>query len=350
MLNRLKKEGNPLIDGEQATFVWVGENPPLLFGDFNDWRIETAVSLQPTAGNLYTHTITLPRNAYIEYAFVVDTNDPDADNGRILDPHNANTKSNGVGATNNYFYMPEYVVTPLISRQENSSHGTLTEHTFDFYEDEERSLWLYQPPVDHPVPLLIVLDGRDYLEQGHLDNIVDNLIAAKKVAPFAMLLVDNGADKRYLEYGCSDVIVQYLVEFLLPLAQKHLNLIDIDANPGAFGIMGASMGGLMSLFAGLRCPHVLGKILSQSGAFTVFGWEFVVWDLVRRGEIRPLTIWMNVGQYEFLLDANRKMHQLLQKQGYDVTYQEYPAGHNYPAWVNEVANGLMHLFPPHTNE
>ena len=345
LLERLKKEGNPLIDGEQAMFVWPGENPPLLFGDFNDWRIDTAVSLQPTSANIHTHTITFPRNAYIEYAFVVDADDPDSDNGRILDPHNPNNKSNGVGATNNTFYMPEYVITPLIKRQENINHGTLTEHNFDVYEGEERSFWLYQPAVDHPVPLLIVLDGRDYLEQGHLDNIVDNLISAQKVAPFAMLLVDNGADKRYLEYGCNDVIIQYLVEFLLPLAQKHLNLIAIDSHPGAFGIMGASMGGLMSLFAGLRCPHILGKVLSQSGAFTVFGWDFVVWDLVRDGEIRPLTIWMNVGQYEFLLDANRNMHQLLQKRGYDVSYQEYPAGHNYPAWVNEIANGLIHLFP-----
>ena len=345
MLNRVQKEGNPLIDGDQATFVWVGENPPLLFGDFNDWRIDTAVSLQPSGESLYTHTITLPRNAYIEYAFVVNENDPDSDNGRILDPHNRNTKWNGINATNNTFYMPEYVVTPLIKKQENSKHGTLTEHTFDFSESENRSFWLYQPPVNYPVPLLVVLDGRDYLEQGHLDNIVDNLITAQKVTPFAMLLVDHGGAHRYLEYGCSDVIVQFLVKWLLPIAQEKLNLIDVETNTGAFGILGASMGGVMSLFTALRFPYIFGKVLSQSGAFSIRDWDFVVWDLVRDGEIRPLTIWMNVGEYEFLLNTNRDMHQLLQKRGYTVTYQEYPAGHNYPAWVNEIAKGLMHLFP-----
>lgn len=70
------------------------------------------------------------------------------------------------------------------------------------------------------------------------------------------------------------------------------------------------------------------------------GQEFVVWDLVRHGPVPPLSVWMDVGRFEWLLDSNRKMNELLVEKGYDVAYREYNAGHNYPAWKNDVWRGL----------
>ncbi len=59
---------------------------------------------------------------------------------------------------------------------------------------------------------------------------------------------------------------------------------------------------------------------------------------------RPLKIWMDVGRYEWLLAANRRLHELLQEREYDVTYREYNAGHNYPAWRDDLAHGLEVAF------
>ena len=53
---------------------------------------------------------------------------------------------------------------------------------------------------------------------------------------------------------------------------------------------------------------------------------------------------MDVGRYEWLLDCNRQMAELLVEKGYAVTYREYNAGHNYPAWQNDVWRGLESLF------
>lgn len=36
ILSRLANEPTPLIDGDQATFVWQGHKPPRLMGDFTD--------------------------------------------------------------------------------------------------------------------------------------------------------------------------------------------------------------------------------------------------------------------------------------------------------------------------
>ena len=49
--------------------------------------------------------------------------------------------------------------------------------------------------------------------------------------------------------------------------------------------------------------------------------------------------------FKSLLPANRDMADLLSARGYPVTYREYPGGHNYPAWRDEVWRGLEKLFP-----
>ena len=104
------------------------------------------------------------------------------------------------------------------------------------------------------------------------------------------------------------------------------------------------MGGLMALYAGLRAPGVFGRVLSQSAALDMSKPDSVVSDLVRHGPLPPLRIWMNVGRYEWLLDSNRRMHELLVEREYDVVYGEYNGGHNYPSWRDSVGEGLETLF------
>jgi enterochelin esterase family protein len=174
--------------------------------------------------------------------------------------------------------------------------------------------------------------------------MVDNLVAQKRIRPVALAMIENRADARGVEYACNEGTVGFLLHSVLPLAQTHLNLLDVEASPGAYGILGASAGGLMALYAALRAPQVFGHVLSQSGAFGFAGYDFVVFDLVRDGRVKPLRIWMDVGRFEDLRTPNRRMHELLAAKGYDVTYIEYNGGHNYPAWRNDVWRGLEALF------
>jgi enterochelin esterase-like enzyme len=106
------------------------------------------------------------------------------------------------------------------------------------------------------------------------------------------------------------------------------------------------MGGLMALYTGMRVPQIFGRVLSQSGAFLfeLANTPSVLRRLVRCEERKPLRIWMDVGLYEFLVESNRDMLALLQEKGYDVTYREYSAAHNYTAWRNDVWRGLEFLF------
>jgi enterochelin esterase-like enzyme len=114
-------------------------------------------------------------------------------------------------------------------------------------------------------------------------------------------------------------------------------------------VLGASMGGLISLYTALRLPETFGRVLSQSGAFglDVSGRDLIIFDLIRRQEQALSTrIWMDVGRYEFLHPFNERMRDLLMHKGYDLAYRAYNGGHNYTSWRNNVWRGLEWLFPP----
>lgn len=346
LLERAKREGTPLIDSETVTFIWHGEEPPALMGDFTCWS--EPAPMTEIAEHVWTHTVTLPRDAYIEYAYFRDIG---ADS-RVPDPLNSRRVSNGVGAYNNYFTMPEARETPLLRRRAGVPHGTVTRHAVDgdhLVVGGKRTVYLYQPPVAEPCPLLVVFDGQDYLRRARLTHMVDNLIAQQRIRPIALAMVEHGRQARFVEYACSDSTVTFLTRCVLPLAREHLMLLDVREHPGAYGVFGASMGGLISLYTALRLPEIFGHVLSQSGAFglDVGSHELVVFDLIRSQEQALSTrIWMDVGRYEFLHSSNETMRDLLVEKGYDVAYRAYNGGHNYTSWRNDMWRGLEWLFPP----
>jgi enterochelin esterase family protein len=331
--------GNPVIENETATFLWQGRSPVLLVDDTHNWD-ESPRSMVRAAPGLWLITLQLPPDAYLEYAFL----DP-ATGERVADPLNPDKVWNGIGAWNNYFYMPRGVPTELAVPVNAADRGTLTRHqvsTHGHAAGAKRTVHLYQPPVSHPVPLLVVYDGSDYLKRARLNVIVDNLVAMKRVRPFAMALVQNGGAARTLEYSCADATLDFIFDQVIQLAQEHLTLIPPGGEP--YGILGASLGGLMALYTGLRLPHIFGKVLSQSGAFFLPDLHSVIADLVRCLPPPDIHVWMDVGILEYLLEGNREMYALLKQYKVPLTYREFSGGHNYTSWRNDVWQGLEKLF------
>lgn len=329
---------NPRIAGTKAQFEWWGETAPLLIGDFCGWEHGKPVRLSEEAPGCWAVTLEFLEDTYMEYVFW------DGEN-RVADPLNPHTTPDGFGHRNHYFYMGGAGPSPLATLRAFPS-GTVTRFdlpTHGLLAGKTRATWLYRPPVDEPCPLWVVWDGRDYLNRARVVNIVDTLIAQERIRPVALALVQHGGSHRPVEYMCSDMTLAFLNEAVFPKAREELDLVDPAAQPGAWGVMGASMGGLMALYAGLRMPDVFGQVLSQSGAFDFDGWKPVVHPLVENGPRLPLKIWMDAGRYEWLLEPNRNMYALLRERGYDAAYHEFSAGHNYPAWRDDLPQGLEHL-------
>lgn len=341
LLQLARATGNPVIEGNRVTFVWKGKSAPYFMDDIHQWD-QSPQKMKRIAPGLWAYSLELDSAAYLEYAFC----DPHTKK-RLKDPLNKQMVFNGIKDYNHYFYMPEAAPTPYAIKRKGVPSGRITRHLVDTWliqQDGKRELHLYQPPVKKPVPLLLVYDGTDYLKRAMLNVIVDNLIHEKRIQPIAMAFLQNGDDRRGVEYACSDATLMALEHSVLPFAVKKLNLIDIKKKRGAYGVLGASFSGLMSVYTGLRMPDIFGKVISQSAVFESEGRDFVAVDLIRAKMSREINIWMDIGHFDWLLEDNRRIQPLLQNNGYNVTYHEAPAGHNYAFWRDELPQALMTMF------
>lgn len=345
LLERARQEGTPLIDGSSATFVWQGAGDvPRLVGDFTGWG-ESPIELAEVEPGVWSHTLSLPRDAYVEYGYNIryDVNE------RFSDLFNPRLIYNGVDSVNHFFTMPDYQDSGLTRRKPGVRRGAVSEHWLEtgmFTGDTHRKVYLYHPPVDVPTPLVVVWDGGDYLRRGYLNVIVDNLIAEGRIQPISMALIENGQSSRFVEYMQNEAMVGFLMEVIFPFASQHLNLINVFENPGVHGILGSSMGGLMALYVGLRAADIFGHVVCQSGAFWFRDprYDMLVVDLVKQHPVQPIKIWQDVGRLEGLLDANRTMHTLLDAKGYDATYREFNGGHNQTMWADNTWRALETLY------
>lgn len=339
-----QKWGTPIIDDRWATFIWQGKNPPLIVGDFNNWSRDENLNFEAQGEDVWVASLELPLDAYMEYAFW------DGDQRRT-DPLNRR-KIRNIEGWNSFFYMPEGRKTTLVNKRKGVAQGKLTSETIStgsyalrpMLSTEKRRVYFYQPPVEQPVPLLVVFDGKEYLQRVRLPTLIENMVVQGRMAPIALAMVENAGKLRFMEYLTNEATVGFLNEYLIPAAQKRLNLVDLKQTPGAYGLLGASMGGLISLYGGIRMPHIFGKVLAQSGAYTLDDLDSLVWNLIRWQEKLPVKIWMDAGKFEWLLDCNRRMAKLLVEKGYEVAYHEFNGYHNYPVWRDDLWRGLEWLF------
>ncbi len=339
LLAKVHLTGNPVIEGETATFIWHGKNVPHYIDDIHNWE-EDPQPMQRLNPGFWCLPIRLAKDAYLEYGFL----NPKT-GARVPDPLNQKRVWNGINSFNHYFYMPGGGPSPLAQPINGVPRGMVRKFqipTRETISGNKRSVTFYQPAAAKPVPLVVVYDGPDYLKQIRLNVIVDNLVAAKRVRPFAMAMIQNGGKARSLEYNCSESTLGFINECVIPLAQEQLRLT--PAVKGKWGVAGASLGGLMAMYTGVRCPQVFGKVLSQSGTFSTIEHESILSDLILCAPRPEIEIWMNTGLYESLLENNRQMNALLRKKDFHVKYHEYPGGHNYTSWRDDIWRGLEELF------
>jgi len=76
IVQRAREFGNPVIQDDRVVFVWEGNSAPRLISDLTDWdehpkafKRLTSTLKPATAKTIWTCSLTVPRDAYIEYAF-----------------------------------------------------------------------------------------------------------------------------------------------------------------------------------------------------------------------------------------------------------------------------------------
>ena len=342
----------PLQDGSRTTFVFHGPAEAVRFQHWMDGSPNSQSFQQQEGLDLWHLTLHLPENCRIEYKLEVIQ---DGQSQLIHDPLNPLLAHDPFGA-NSVCYGPGYEIPDWTLPDPTAGAGTIEKATIESGAfGDERELSIYLPlgfEDDGSYPALIVHDGSDFVRFSELITVLDNLIHRGDIAPLVVAMIDPL--DRLREYAGDPRHARFVTEEVLNLLQEGFG---VSSHAADHGLMGASFGGVASLYTAWLYPRVFGRLLLQSGSFVVTGSgleqlapEFrpvVAFSQLFRTSPRLVSekVYMSCGQFESLIHHNRELVPLLEAAGMEVRYTETRDGHNWENWRDRLHEGLSFLFP-----
>jgi enterochelin esterase family protein len=232
----------------------------------------------------------------------------------------------------------------------------------------ERPVSVYTPPgyrTEGPPNALLVLFDRQIYQSPELPTptILDNLIAASKIPPTVALLVANVGNRRVQDLSPDSNFAEFVANELMPWVRARYN---VTHDPAQTVVGGASLGGLVAAYVGLRYSNIFGNVLSQSGSFW-WAPDYNGGPESRPGEpLReqnwtakefiaspklPLRLYLDAGTFEAprgpevvrILVHSRHLRDVLLAKGYEVQYQQFAGGHDAISWRGTLSDGLIYL-------
>jgi len=237
--------------------------------------------------------------------------------------------------------------------------------------ENRRTLTVALPPgyEDHAwrCPVLYMHDGQNLFDPSEAAFGVDwragstaaRLIHARRIPPLIIVGIYNAGIQRLGEYtptrapklggGRANRYAKFLLEEVRPMVKGNYRVLGDAENTG---IGGSSLGGLVSLYLGLRQPQVFGRIAALSPS--VWWNQRVILRFAESTPVRPLPrIWLDIGTREGprIVDDVERFRDILLRKGWqlgrDLSYQRVEgAEHNEAAWAARVGPFLEFLFPP----
>lgn len=200
------------------------------------------------------------------------------------------------------------------------------------------------PPAGS-APVLVVLDGAEYVRRASLLRVLRTLVDAGEVPSHRLALV--AADDRLETYSASTRYARALAAALDELTGR---------GRGRRVGLGSSLGGLALLHLHRLEPRALSGLFLQSGSFfrrrtdgqeAGFGRfaridRFVGTVLNARDGARPLPTTITCGLDEENYANNAVLAQALAAQGYPVDFHAARGGHDWPTWRRALE---LHLAP-----
>jgi enterochelin esterase family protein len=323
----------PLVEEDLVTFVYKGMVAlrATIPSDLNRWDTKAHEMKRLGESDLYYLTLSLPKDARIDYKFYVD-------GMWMLDPLNDKTVSGGFGP-NSAFGMPDYEPQPEIEYVDSLPHGTLEAHEFESkIIAGTRQVEVYLPPgygqAEGGHQVIFVQDGGEYVTLGSMVNVLDYAIAHGHIPPVVAVFIDP-LDRNY-EYFLNKDYARVVVEEILPFVREKY---DIGTRPEDNGIMGASLGGAISVMIALDHPDIFGKCGSHSGAFEINDGELM--KRIAAEPLRDVDFYLDCGTFGDLLESNRLMNDALDEKGYNVLYREFSQGHSWGNWRDHIDDMLV---------
>lgn len=344
------------------TNIYIGAN-------FNNWD-PGGSQLQPLSGGQFILTLNNPPTT-MEFKFTRgDWSNVEGD-GRGCEIGDR-TASPSPGDTLRLSVASWKDLTPCNSGGNSTANAQMSimDPAFDMPQlGRKRKIWIYLPPdyqnSNRHYPVMYMQDGQNLFDQSTafagewgVDETLTNLF--NNGDPGIIIIgIDNGGSNRLNEYspwfqsglggGEGDQYLDFMMNTLKPYVDQHFRT---KPDPANTGIMGSSMGGLISLYAGLMHPNVYGRV----GVFSPSVWFAPqIWDSLAQASFDPSQrYYILAGGREgsnLPADAQRLEQELLAK-GHNPTtvYRELdPNGsHTEAFWASWFGAAYQWLFRPVT--
>jgi enterochelin esterase-like enzyme len=257
----------------------------------------------------------------------------------------------------------------VLSEKENYQNNQITGNVFQhtFYSkilNNNREIFVWVPDDYHlynrEYPLLIIHDGQNVFHAGgsmsgdewQLDEIVTEMINTNEIEPIIMVGVANTKD-RSLEYNPIKNGKNYgeaLSKELLPELKKEYNISN-----GRIGTIGASMGGLISLYLGWEMNSIFSMAACLSPAFVYNDFDYI--SIIEKSEV-PKYLKLSIVNGTEDLDASlqlgvEKFIQLLKDRSFPennlLFWISNGQSHTESAWSNQSKRILKWMFNKKSN-
>ncbi len=336
----------PFVKEDSVAFIYWGDVTSVSWaGDFNGWDPTTTGYVGAKLGTkLWLMKQSFPKDARLDYKVVLNSSQ------WILDPLNKHIQYSGFGP-NSELRMPDWVFPAETKLIEGAGRGTLSDNIL-ITSNELNLGYNVQYKVYTPygydqysnLPVIYVTDGHEYADDrlGAMLITMDNLIHQQKIEPIIAVFIDprspenNSTNRRMTEYAGNIRFVNFIADELVPV-------IDIayktNASAGARAILGTSMGGWNSAFAGLKRSDKFNHIGIHSPAFN----SAVIQDY-NSSPLLPLKIYMSTGVINDTQVRAREMKAIMLNKGYELSYTEVNQGHSWGNWRALIDEPLIYFF------
>jgi enterochelin esterase family protein len=342
----------PVIEGDSLIcFFWYGKaDTVLLNGDLQSgWaKPDTMKFINCGEENFFFRICTAPPDSRLDYLFIVDGQ-------TTTDPLNQRITPSGYGPHSEVI-VPKFIPDAVRNFRTNIPHGSVDSILFVSREKEipPRPVKIYKPSgydTLSVLPSLYVMDGFKALEFMDYVNVLDNLIADKRIRPVIAVFLDyvDGDNNLYLTNN--EQLTKILCSELVPLIDRRYKT---NTHPQYRAITGISAGGHFSLITAFNRHDIF---LNAAGQSTTLTEELLDVLNAASGSGKPINkykIYFDVGVYDLtsgtiedhtFLTANRKLSDEIKNAGFNFRYREFNDGHQWANWRERTDDILIYFFP-----
>ncbi len=221
--------------------------------------------------------------------------------------------------------------------------------------DEEVTLLVFKPAnfsTLYKYHLVIAQDGQDYFNLGRISRVTEELLQDHSI-PNTILVgipyknVQDRLEKYHPDGQKHNAYIRFLAHELIPYLDLHYPTYQMGRGRA---LIGDSLGGTVSLLAGIQYPNTFGKIAMQSpfinesiiNKVTQFQSPHLL-QLYHVIGTKETSVETTNGEIKDFLTPNRELAEVIKSKGFDSYFNEFDGDHTWTYWQPDVIRALKYI-------